>query len=325
MALNIETINTDTWRLGRREFLGATLAGCLATSSASAITPASSVNHRITIVLTGGASHLDLWDLKPAAPREIRGPFRPIATSIPGLHISEHLPLLARQAHLFTLFRGMTDDGPDIHDLGGYSSLIENSLELFPGPSSPKFSPNDHGSFDQWSFNRFSDSDRRRYGEHPFGRNALLALQLISQPATRQPQSDITIHFSAGILNTLSWDMHADGGDLAVNFQDLAWKLLPHLDQGLSALLTDLHETGLLQQTIVSVISEMGRTPRLNSRGGRDHYKRAWTNLVAGGPFLGGNIIGSTDPHGETVTSHPCHPHEFSQQIQSQLLSFPRN
>lgn len=256
---------------------------------------------------------MDLWDLKPNAPREVRGPYRPIATTVPGLEICEHFPLLARQAHLFTLFRGMRDVGPEIHDLSGFQSLLEGTVEMFPGPSSPEFSHLTEGFSDDRSYSpQLSSAERVRYGEHFFGRNALLALHLV-----RDRQRDVTIHFSNGILNSLSWDMHADGGDLWVDFHDVAWKLMPQLDQGLSALLADLHETGLLDQTVVSVVSEMGRTPRINSRGGRDHFKGAWSNLIAGGEFVGGNVVGGTDKLGESVISGAYSPEQFCQRILS--------
>lgn len=304
--------DSERWQIGRREFIGATLAGCLSTSAPAAVARSLSANsarirNRITIILTGGASHLDLWDLKPSVSREIRGPFRPIATSVPGLHICEHLPRLAAQTHFCTLFRGMRDHGPEIHDLSGFQPLLGESIQLFPGPSSPAFSDESQPKIPQ-----FTEEDRLRYGDHSFGRNALLARDLISHEST-----EVSIHFSAGILNTLSWDMHADGGDLAVNFHDVAWKLMPQLDQGLSALLSDLHQMGLLPQTVVSVVSEMGRTPHINPRGGRDHFKGAWSNLVAGGPFMGGNIIGETDTLGTSVISGACTPEEFCQRILS--------
>lgn len=302
----------ESWRSGRREFMETTLAGCLSTAVLIAVPESLSakstrIRNRITILLTGGASHLDLWDMKHSAPREIRGPFRSIATSVPGLEICEHLPRLGCLTHLCTLFRGMRDEGPEIHDLAGFHPLIDKSIQLFPGPASPAFSGGN-----QPAIHQFTEKDRSRYGNHPFGRNALLARDLITHGS-----ADVTIHFSAGILNTLSWDMHADGGDLAVNFSDVAWKLMPQLDQGLSALLTDLNQTGLLPQTVVSVVSEMGRTPQINPRGGRDHFKGAWSNLVAGGPFVGGNVIGETDSLGKTVVSGECTPAEFCRRILS--------
>lgn len=307
MVQHRETLTDRGWKLGRREFLGVGLAGCLTSVVAKGASAPGKTRRRITVVLTGGGSHLDVWDLKPQAPREIRGPFRPISTDVPGMEISEHLPRLSRLAHTWTMFRGMTEAGPEIHDLRGYQPLIEGSVELFPGPSSPMF-----GRENPFAFDEFSKAERERYGEHAFGRNVLLARHL-----SERSDVDVTIHFAAGLLNTLSWDMHADGGDLAVNFQDVAWKLMPQLDQGLSALLMDLEQTGLLAETVVSVVSEMGRTPQINRRGGRDHFKGAWTNLAAGGPFVGGGCIGETDSLGGSVIAGGCSPQEFCRRVLS--------
>jgi len=301
-------LNQASPSLSRRDFLAATLAGTASSLSLPALIQAEFSPRdcrRITIVLTGGASQLDLWDLKPQARREIRGPVHSIATSVPGIVISEHLPGLARLTHQCTFFRGMTENAPEIHDLGGYTPLLNNAIELLPGPASPEFP-----ALAPLSISQFSDRDRFRFGEHSFGRNAWLASQLV-----RNQSRDVTLHFSSGILNQLSWDMHADGGDLPVSFHDLEHQLSPQLDQGLSGLLLELEETGLLGNTIVSVISEMGRSPLINPRGGRDHFKRAWSNLVAGGRFATGSVIGKTDASASEVVDAPCTPQEFSRLI----------
>jgi hypothetical protein len=92
----------STW-MDRRAFLvasGAGLAGLgLAPHFAAAGPVGGSARSTILFFLCGGASHVDTWDLKPDAPAEYRGPFRPIATSAPGVRLCEHLPMLARQAH----------------------------------------------------------------------------------------------------------------------------------------------------------------------------------------------------------------------------------
>lgn len=291
-------------QLNRREWIGCSLSSlaCLAlpkTSRAVSQKPP----RLLTIVLTGGPGHLDTFDLKPNAPSDIRGPFRPIPTTIPGLELSEHFPRLARLAHTFTLVHSMSAPGPQIHDLSGYGDLLSDSLELFPGPSSPRFPLINPEKIPT----RISETDRQRYGRHHLGRNLLLARALLESGTPR-----ITVHHFAGLLNTLSWDMHADGGDLNTTFQDYAHTLCPQLDQSLSALLTDLQQTGLLQETNVAVISDMGRTPRLNSRGGRDHHKNVWTNLVAGPAFARGTILGASDPHGYEPRDLPLTPSQFA-------------
>jgi hypothetical protein len=100
--------------------LGLTLPGLLAAQPAAA-RPATA-RSVILLWLFGAPSHLDLWDLKPDAPSEVRGPFRPIRTSAPGMEISELLPQVARQAHRFSLVRSMHHDDSD-HNVGGTVSL----------------------------------------------------------------------------------------------------------------------------------------------------------------------------------------------------------
>ena len=87
---------------------------------------------------------------------------------------------------------------------------------------------------------------------------------------------------------------------------------LPELDKGVSALLQDLSDHGLLDSTIVWVGGEFGRTPKVMWEppwdGGRGHYSKAFSVLVAGGGFRGGTVVGKTDEHGETVIERPIYP-----------------
>lgn len=119
------------WPLDRRTFL---VAGGLSffganLAHAAAYTGAASASRRarstILLWLSGGASHIDLWDMKPDAPEEYRGPFRPIATSAPGVALCEHLPHLARQAHHLAVVRSVGDRGLGTgdHHAGYYYNL----------------------------------------------------------------------------------------------------------------------------------------------------------------------------------------------------------
>src|SRR5262249_17432251 len=100
----------------RREFLrvggGLAVAGFLAAGAAPAAAPRAAARSCILVYLLGGPPHLDTWDLKPAAPAEVRGPFRPIATSLPGVQVCEHLPRLARLAHRYALVRSVSHHNP---------------------------------------------------------------------------------------------------------------------------------------------------------------------------------------------------------------------
>ena len=122
------------------------------------------------------------------------------------------------------------------------------------------------------------------YGDSFFGRNCLLARQLVE----------------AGVpfveVGHSGYDTHAD------NFTGHKGLLAP-MDQGWAGLLTDLHARGLLEHTLVVWMGEIGRTPQINNRAGRDHYVRAWSTALAGGGVKGGLVYGETDEDGRDVKS----------------------
>ena len=118
------------------------------------------------------------------------------------------------------------------------------------------------------------------YGESPFGQSCLLATRLVESG----------VRFVT--VSTGGWDTHRD------NFPKLKDKLLPPFDQAVAAMLGDLEQRGLLERTAVFVTGEFGRTPKINNRttpGGRDHYPRCMTMLMAGGGVKGGQVIGASD------------------------------
>jgi uncharacterized protein (DUF1501 family) len=97
------------------------------------------------------------------------------------------------------------------------------------------------------------------------------------------------------------WDTHFD------NWNVLQEKLLPPLDEGLSALVNGLESKGLLDSTVILMTGEFGRTPKINpQRAGRDHYPRAMSMVMAGGGIRGGQVIGATDDKG-TEPTHDAH------------------
>ena len=114
----------------RRELLGLAALGALGASrmlpghaAAGAPRGEGRADSVILVFLGGGPSHLDMWDMKPDAPAEIRGEFRPIATSVPGVQLCEHLPRLARQMHRCTLIRSVTHDVRISHSSAAYACL----------------------------------------------------------------------------------------------------------------------------------------------------------------------------------------------------------
>ena len=135
---------------------------------------------------------------------------------------------------------------------------------------------------------------RERYGRHTFGQECLVARRLVEVGVPY-----ITINFPGG------WDTHKG------HFERMK-RQCPHLDQGLAALLADLSDRGLLDTTIVWCCGEFGRGPKVDWQppwnGGRSHYGKVFTVLVAGGGFKGGHVVGSSDATGTDVKDRPVYP-----------------
>jgi Protein of unknown function (DUF1501) len=156
---------------------------------------------------------------------------------------------------------------------------------------------------DAFDLNQETPRLRDRYGRNTFGQSCLMARRLI-EGGVRY----VTVNHFDTVFGQTCWDMHADGGGLNNTYLDYERHLCPQFDWAFTALLEDLEQRGLLQETVVAVLSEFGRTPRLNGRGGRDHYPQAWTNFVAGGNFRGGQVIGATDRIGSRPHDNPIEP-----------------
>ena len=122
----------DGWR--RRDFLHAGSLGILGLGldAGAAVRPDVNV---IMLVLVGGPSQLDTWDMKPEAPSDVRGPFRPIKTNVPGIEISEIFPRMARHADKWSLLRTLNHDGPAVHDTG--HQLMQTGRAFRDGVSHP--------------------------------------------------------------------------------------------------------------------------------------------------------------------------------------------
>ncbi|QDU28800.1 hypothetical protein ETAA8_39050 [Anatilimnocola aggregata] len=132
-----------------------------------------------------------------------------------------------------------------------------------------------------FDINSVPDKQRERYGRTPFGQSCLLARRLVE----------------AGVrcvsLDFGSWDTHAK------NFENLKNKMLPPFDQGVAALMEDLSESGLMEDTVVWCTGEFGRTPKVNPNAGRDHWARGMSMIMAGGGIQGGRVVGQTNADGE--------------------------
>ena len=148
------------------------------------------------------------------------------------------------------------------------------------------------------------DAVRERYGRNTFGQSCLAARRLVERGVPY-----VTI-------NNGGWDTHKQ------HFQTMRRKL-PELDSGLSALLQDLSERGLLDSTIVWCGGEFGRTPKVQWEppwnGGRGHHGKVFSTLIAGGGFKGGHVIGASDAKGEDVKDRPVHPSDLIATMYDQL------
>jgi len=393
------------WRLSRRRFLqvgsigaaGLTLGNVMQAESADAGKPRLAKNV-IMVFLTGGPATIDMWDMKPKARESVRGEFRPISTSVPGVEICEHMPRLAKAMQHATLIRSvthtiaehtegqryvMTGNTPssavEYASLGALASCLVESTSGVPCyatigdvPSATSgdlgatfnpflltgaggstrdssgeqlglpdgFTPDDltrrltileridHGidraapqSLAQ--LNRFQsdaaeilrsnkisqalridqepEAQRNSYGRSTFAMQALAARRLIEAGA----------RFVA--IGLGDWDTHLN------NFTRMRQSLLPELDQGLAALLTNLADRGLLDETIVYCTGEFARTPFVNGSAGRDHWARSMTSLVAGGGFRPGFVYGETDEECNEPSSGACSPDDVSATIFRQL------
>jgi hypothetical protein len=346
----------------------------------------------ILVFLRGGPAHQDTFDLKPNAPAEYRGEFRPIKTVAPGVEICEHLPRLAQLADQYAVVRGITHNLA-AHNLGTrylmtgnrptpvvqypmYGSVasrefpaadelpsfvsIDEAVEG-PGYLGAEYGPLSTGEKPRYGqpfrvrgitlgdgltidkyrqrrsllndldlafegfetldpsvrgLDRFSEQAYRiissprardafelgreperemdRFGKHEFGQSMLLTVRLV----------EAGVRFVTVLLD--GWDTHID------NFNSLGRDLLPRLDQSLSALLTRLKEKGRLDSTAIFVTGEFGRTPKVNSRSGRDHWARAMCSLMAGGDVRGGQVIGETDDKAQGPANDGFQPDDLA-------------
>jgi hypothetical protein len=140
---------------------------------------------------------------------------------------------------------------------------------------------------------------RDRYGRHRFGQSCLLARRLIEAGMRFITVSDP------------GWDTHAD------NFRALKNNLMPHIDQAIPELLIDLEERGLLETTLVVWLTDFGRTPKINSAAGRDHWASAGFALMAGAGVPGGAVLGRTDEEG----GFPTHNEYFTQDVAATIYA----
>lgn len=389
----------------------------------------------IFMMLFGGPSQLETFDMKPDAPDTIRGPFRPIACRTPGLRICEHLPRLANGSDKFCVIRTMSHSYNDHSGAGHYlqtgkrwhipigggfsatprdwpsmGSVVEclsqrhglsrdlPSYAVVPNrlgkleDAGQYIRPGEYAGWLGRAYNPFTTSiDKRSRTDNPYWRNctdeeltfqieglvpprelqldrigqrqSLLdqfeaqrrrilarnqaehdrfqrrALELVTSERTRRAldirqESDrlrdrygrhlfgqatllarrlvetgcrfVTVHYEA--VDGYSWDSH-------LNSNDVRDHLLPTFDQALGTLLADLDDRGLLDETLVVALGEMGRTPQANPTWGRGHWSTLFPAVLAGAGIRGGTVYGSSDKDAAFPIDRPVSPEDLAATI----------
>jgi hypothetical protein len=205
--------------------------------------------------------------------------------------------------------RGDPRSGRDDSDPGssrGYMlrQFQERALDLVTGPEARR-------AFD---LDYEPTPLRDRYGRHPIGQNLLMARRLI-EAGVRLVSVTAWCGTPPGerFRNVQTWDMHGDGAGLGSIFGHTAFGLgwaLPNLDQAVSALLEDMDRRGLLENTLVVMVGEFGRSPRISSAG-RDHWPACYSAMLAGAGIKGGIVYGASDANGAYVKDQPVRPEQF--------------
>ena len=332
--------------VSRRDFLrvgGLSVVGLSQSALASAAT-AFAHRRAILIVMSGGASQLETFDPKPDAPAAIRGPFKSIETSVAGVRFSETLPLLAQRANRLAIIRSLQHDAAPIHETGQqllqtgrlavgpvqfphWGCVVASQMPgrsaagavIIPRPLSATGVNAYRGQGagllgTDWEPASLSaeieaepESIRRMYGDTDFGRQLLKSRQLLER-GTRC----VTVNLFDSLHRRITWDCHAEPHCGPATLNDYQSKLCPELDRALSGLLDDLGQRGMLDDTLVVVTGEFGRTPQVNDRMGRDHWTECWSAVVAGGRVSGGKVIGASDASAARPTDRPVSPGELT-------------
>lgn len=398
----------DLFRAGsRRWFLQTGMAGLggLSMAQLAAAKEASGAGSGrkksvILFWLSGGPSHIDMWDPKPEAPAEIRGPWSAIPTKVPGLQLSEHLPLQASIADKLSFLRAVdcrasnhtpitfqagnplarrTDNGrdgdgwpsmgsvvskfrgpnhpdmpafvglapawkADVYEAGqlGPAYAPVNGLDLVGKFGLPKGVQVDRlqdreslrASFDRMRddldrsdvlnkldrYNRQAfemvlggnvqrafdmkdetDATRDEYGRNSIGEKAILARRLVEAGSTFVLVSGAWGYF----------DHHGDNVQWGGIVKGLT-PLMPHVDRALFGLVNDLERRGLLDDTLVVMMGEFGRSPVINKEAGREHWTNVMSMVMAGGGLRHGQAVGSTDSRGYDIKDGLVRPQDLA-------------
>ncbi|MBI3865864.1 MAG: DUF1501 domain-containing protein [Planctomycetia bacterium] len=226
------------------------------------------------------------------APRNSQLPLKvPLGLTLP---IDMPVSRLRNRIELATMFNGLREHLDRVDSAREMDAHYQRAVRLLTGRRAQQ----------AFEMERESADLRRSYGDHPLGQGLLLARRLIEAGATY-------VVVNAGC--EASWDTHAN------NFKSLKNDLLPPMDRGVSALLRDLDERNLLDEVLVLVAGEMGRTPIVNAAAGRDHWTTAYSIFLAGGGLTRGQVLGSTTPDARYPASRPMTVHDVLATVYHQL------
>lgn len=317
--------------LDRRNFLHA--AGALALGAPLLAGSAPRARACIYLFLVGGPSQLDTFDPKPDAPSDVRGPYGVIRTRVPGVVLSENFPKLAGILDRVAVVRTLHHDAAPIHETGHQlmqcgklherdteqphfgavlSHLSGSPWAVLGGPIGNTGMSISHGQTAGYLGSSHAPTMLANAGD----------LNQACQQARRLVEAGtrfVTINMFTHVLDCVTWDCHADDSMLPATLADYGATLCPLLDEAYSNLILDLETRGLLDTTLVVAAGEFGRTPRLNLRGGRDHWPGAWSVLLAGGGVQGGQVVGRTDAHAAVPVDRPVTPGQFAATVYRSL------
>ena len=362
----------------------------------------------ILIWLDGGPSHYETFDPKPDAPSDIRGDFKPIATSVPGVHFSEAMPQLAKAANKLTIVRSICHKDPN-HGGGNhymmtgaptpvpvacgafvtfhpsFGSMVSHhrgvqdgmpaymSIPQVSRSGGPNFLGGKHAPFVIDGYPNSpgfkvrdvvlpSEISEGRAASRRELRASLDQMKRYSDKLAEDPAVAFDQYYQQGVDLVLSpraqtaFDIHREEAKVRDSYgrNDLGQRLLlarrlvevgvswvtvysggwdhhtkifdsykgdhgQRTDAGVAALINDLDARGLLDSTLVIMLGEFGRTPKVNKDAGRDHWPHAMSVLMAGAGIPRGHVVGATDAKGYYAAENVYRPEDFAATLYTKM------